>query len=377
MNCVTSAGYLRYPHVHGELLVFVAEDDVWFAPVTGGRAWRLTADAAQASYPRFSRDGTQVAWASWRDGGPEVYAADTEGGDAARLTYWGDSRTRVTGWTSAGEVLAVTAAGQAEGQYSWAHAIPRHGAPPRRLPFGPVSDLALEAEGTALLTGRTDRELAYWKRYRGGTAGRIWTATADDPLFTQILAGLGGQLASPMLIGGRLFFLSDHEGTGNIYSCALDGTGLRRHTDHDGMYARNPSTDGTRIVYHVAGELWLLDGPGAPAPHQVGITLGATARTRAPRLVTAQDHLGEPGSGLDGSGQRGGGAGECALADPQGRPGPGAARGPGRAGPAAPGAGPDRPGRLGYRRRRRGRARGGGRWPVSRGPSGCQGWAER
>ncbi len=266
---------------------------MWFAPVTGGRAWRLTADAAQASYPRFSRDGTAVAWASWRDGGPEVYAADTEGGDAARLTYWGDSRTRVTGWTSAGEVLAVTAAGQAEGQYSWAHAIPRHGAPPRRLPFGPVSDLALEAEGTALLTGRTDRELAYWKRYRGGTAGRIWTATADDPLFTQILAGLGGQLASPMLIGGRLFFLSDHEGTGNIYSCALDGTGLRRHTDHDGMYARNPSTDGTRIVYHVAGELWLLDGPGAPAPHQVGITLGATARTRAPRLVTAQDHLGE------------------------------------------------------------------------------------
>jgi tricorn protease len=89
--------------------------------------------------------------------------------------------------------------------------------------------------------------------------------------------------------------LSDHEGTGNIYSCALDGTGLRRHTDHDGMYARNPSTDGRRIVYHVAGDLWMLDGPDAAAPRKVEVTLGSPAAARATRLVTAKDHLG----GLD------------------------------------------------------------------------------
>ena len=94
---MTSAGYLRYPHVHGELLAFVAEDDIWLAEATGGRAWRLSADAAQVSRPRFSRDGTSVAWTSWRDGRPEVYAADTAGGDETRLTYWGDSRTRVAG----------------------------------------------------------------------------------------------------------------------------------------------------------------------------------------------------------------------------------------------------------------------------------------
>ncbi len=110
-----------------------------------------------------------------------------------------------------------------------------------------------------------------------------------------MLAELGGQLGSPMLVGGRLFFLSDHEGTGNIYSCALDGTALRRHTDHDGHYARNPATDGHRIVYHVAGDIWVLDGPEAPSPRTLEVSLTSPAAARSPRLVTARDHLG----GLD------------------------------------------------------------------------------
>ena len=57
---MTSSGYLRYPHIHGDLVVFVAEDDIWLAPAGGGRAWKLSADSAQVSYPRFSRDGTAI-----------------------------------------------------------------------------------------------------------------------------------------------------------------------------------------------------------------------------------------------------------------------------------------------------------------------------
>ena len=143
-------------------------------------------------------------------------------------------------------------------------------------------------------------EPAYWKRYRGGTRGKLWTASSrlvisrplSGPLFTRVLADIASQLSGPMLIGGRLFFLSDHEGTGNIYSCALDGSGLRRHTDHDGMYARNPSTDGQRIVYHVAGDIWILDWPTRREPRRLDITLGSPAAARAPRLISARDHLG-------------------------------------------------------------------------------------
>ena len=287
---MTSAGYLRYPHIHGDLLAFVAGDDVWLAPADGGRAWPLSTDGAPVSYPRFSPDGTKIAWTSSRDGGPEVYLADPDGSDPARLTYWGDPGTAVSGWTPAGEVLATSAACQPSHLPS-AYAI-RPGEAPRPLPLGPVTDLARGGAGTALVTGRLNREPAWWKRYRGGTAGRIWVSTADGGAFTRILADLPGQLASPMLIGGRLAFISDHEGTGNIYSCALDGTDLWRHTDHDGPYARNASTDGERIVYHASGDIWLLDSLDAPAPGRVEVSIGSQAPARAPRVVSAADHLG-------------------------------------------------------------------------------------
>jgi tricorn protease len=104
---VTAPGYMRFPHIAGDLVVFVSADDVWLAPVSGGRAWRFTADQAQATTPRLSADGAQLAWMSSKDGGPEVYHANLADGSSTRLTYWGDAGGRVCGWTPAGEVLAV------------------------------------------------------------------------------------------------------------------------------------------------------------------------------------------------------------------------------------------------------------------------------
>ena len=299
---MTSTGYLRFPHVHGDLITFVAEDDVWLAPAGGGRGWRLSADQAMASRPRFSPDGAQVAWTGSRDDSAEVYVAATDGGGGRRLTYWGADATRTCGWTPDGEVLAVSDAGQPFSTFTWAHAIGlAPGAEPvrdTRLPYGAVADLNITPAGVALLTGCWGRDPAWWKRYRGGTSGRLWFRSGPyrdagpGPAFRRLLPEVRGQFASPMLVGGRLAFLSDHEGTGNLYSCALDGSDLRRHSDHDGSYARQASTDGERIIYACAGALWLLDDLDADQPRPVEVALGSVPPGRAPRLISADDHIG-------------------------------------------------------------------------------------
>ena len=292
---MTSPGYLRFPHLHGDLVAFTADDDVWLAPLTGGRGWRLSADRAPVRRPRFSRDGTRIAWTSRRHGQPEILVAGVDGGDCRRLTYWADPSTLALGWTAEGEVLALTAAGSAFERLAWAHLIPPGGGAGRRLPFGPLADLVLEPPTVVALNGTWGRDPAHWKRYRGGTAGRLWVSAGGDGErgFSRVLADLPGQFGSPMLAGGRLVFLSDHEGTGNVYSCRLDGSDLQRHTDHDGFYARQASTDGHRVVYQCAGDIWLLEdlGPGSQ-PRRLDVTLGSAVTGVTPRLVSAAAELG-------------------------------------------------------------------------------------
>src|SRR5918996_1135805 len=68
--------YLRLPHLSGELLCFVAEDDLWLAPLDGpGRAWRLTVDRTKIGHPRFSPAGRKLPWGPVSD----IQAADLDG----------------------------------------------------------------------------------------------------------------------------------------------------------------------------------------------------------------------------------------------------------------------------------------------------------
>ncbi|GGY93693.1 S41 family peptidase [Streptomyces poonensis] len=296
-----SPGYLRFPHLHGDRLCFAAEDDLWVADLDGPRrAWRLTVDRTKAGHPRFSPDGRHIAYTSWRTLDPEIHLTPVAGGPTERLTYWGSSDTRVCGWSPEGDILAVTSYGQPFSHLTWAHKVPVDGSPGGRLPWGPVSDIQCadladaprlpgsgDGHRTLLLTGTPPHEPASWKRYRGGATGRLWLHGQ------RLLAGLEGHLHSPMFVAGRIAFLSDHEGVGNLYSCAYDGSDLRRHTDHDAFYARHASSDGRRVVYQCAGELWIVDGLSPDSgPRRLDVRLCGPRAGRRTHQVPAGQHVG-------------------------------------------------------------------------------------
>ncbi|MFF9859678.1 S41 family peptidase [Streptomyces tendae] len=289
--------YLRLPHLSGDQLCFVAEDDLWLASLDGpGRAWRLTVDRTKAGPPRFSPDGRHIAYTSWRSLVPEVHLVPVDGGSGRQLTHWGGFDTRVCGWSppdpdGTTAVLAVASHGEPFSHLTWAYKVTPDGDPGRKLPWGPVTDIQVaDLDGerrTLLLTGTPPHEPAAWKRYRGGATGRLWLHGE------RLLPDLGGHLAAPMFVGGRIAFLSDHEGVGNLYSCAPDGTDLRRHTDHDAFYARNAASDGTRVVYQCAGDLWIVDdlAPGS-APRRLDVRLSGPRAGRRTYQVPAAQHVG-------------------------------------------------------------------------------------
>ncbi|MFG2900290.1 S41 family peptidase [Streptomyces zaomyceticus] len=296
--------YLRFPHLHDDLLCFAAEDDLWIAPLVPeghhpGRAWRLTVDRTRVGHPRFSPDGRHIAYTNWRSLDPEIHLVPVEGGAARRLTYWGSTDTRVCGWTPPDkdgrtDILAVSSHGQPFSYYSWAYTVHTDGSPGMRQPWGPVSDIAVTEDGgeqegerrTLLLTGKPPHEPAAWKRYLGGATGRLWLHGE------RLLPDIGGHLDCPMAVDGRVAFLSDHEGIGNLYSCLPDGTDLLRHTDHDEFYARHASSDGRRVVYQCAGDLWIVDAltPGS-RPRKLEVRLGGQRVGRRSYQVPAAHHV--------------------------------------------------------------------------------------
>jgi tricorn protease len=281
-------GYVRFPTIHQESIVFVAEDDLWLVESGGGRAERLTAGVAEVKTPWLAPDGKRLAFVGETEGTEEVYLMPDLGDEATRLTFQSTSCS-VIGWSPAGErILFASSAGQFEADAYFLYAIDEQGGLPDPLPYGLANAASYGPQGGVVI-GRNIEEPAYWKRYRGGKIGRLWCDISGNGQF-QPLLHLAGNLASPCWIDERIYFLSDHEGIGNIYSCTPAGEDLRRHTAHEDFYARNLSSDGRRIVYHAGGDLYLFD-PASDRSRRVAVTLPSTRTQRNRKFVVASHHL--------------------------------------------------------------------------------------
>jgi tricorn protease len=101
-----SAKLMRDIDLSDTQITFVYGGDIWLAPKAGGQALQLTHSPGEESYPKFSPDGTEIAFTASYSGNQDVYVMPTSGGIPARITYasYGD---RMVDWHPDGEQISV------------------------------------------------------------------------------------------------------------------------------------------------------------------------------------------------------------------------------------------------------------------------------
>ncbi len=201
-------GYYMFPDIYGDDIIFVTEDDLW--KFSRGVGVRLTSDFGVVVRPKFSPDGRWIAFTRLQqtDQGTaaDVYVIPAEGGEPRRITYFGTPYTRAVGWTPDGRVLVYSDFKTPFTQWRELYAVSLTGVY-ERLNLGPATALVY-GDGVVIL-GRNTYDLPHWKRYRGGARGVLWISRDGGPTFQKFL-DLPGNVTSPMLIGGRVYFVSDH-----------------------------------------------------------------------------------------------------------------------------------------------------------------------
>ncbi len=256
-------GYYRQPSLRGDTLVFVSEGDIWRATLSGtGRATRLTTHPGAESMPVLSPDGTMVAFTATYDGPLAAYVMPTAGGLPKRLT-WDGNRVGVSGWTRDGRVIVTTDALSALPATQSTMIDPNTGVR-EVLPLAQAAGGAFTKSGAFIFT-RFAFQGSQTARYQGGTAQALWRwdPAKPDAEATPLTPDFPGTSKDPMPHNGKVYFLSDRDGTMNVWVMGEDGASPAQVTHSVGWDVQSASLDASganaRIAYRVGADIHLLD----------------------------------------------------------------------------------------------------------------------
>ena len=273
----------------GSTLVFARGGDLWSVPITGGQAHPLTRNPATDRDPVFSPDGKRIAFVSDREGSPQPFVMNADGGMPRQVGFH-TGGYNVAGFTPDGQSLLVSIARD----HHWRDAdrfalIGVEG----RTAEAPLFDSAgengrLSPDGKRLLF---TREGAQWwrKGYQGTQDSQVWIFDLESKEFSKILGPPGGALWPLWRLDGKgLFYVGLEKGTWNLRERDLvSGTDrvLTRFTDDSVVYP-TISRDGGTIVFRHLFDFYRVATTGSAPPERIEIhTEGDSAHDPIERRV--------------------------------------------------------------------------------------------
>lgn len=281
----TEGRLLRFPSTNGREVVFTYAGDLYTAPLTGGEARRLTSHEGYEMFPRFSPDGSKIAFTGHYDGNTEVYLIDRNGGQPQRLTYTATNARDDIGdrmgpnnivmtWSPDGKnIVYRNRIGDGFTGRLWT--VSPEGGMPDDIPLPEGGFCSYSPDGKKLAYNRVMREFRNWKYYRGGMADDIWVYDPEAKSVKNITENPAQDII-PMWIGDEIFFISDRDMTMNLFAYNTRTGKTEKVTDYTDYDIKFPSTDGKRIVFEKGGWIYNFD-PATRKAEKIDIRMAPEA----------------------------------------------------------------------------------------------------
>lgn len=290
---------LRFPDVHDDRVVFSYGGDLWTASIEGGNAQRLTSHPGKELFPKFSPDGQWIAFTGQYGGDEQVYVMPVSGGEPTQLTFypatgplparWGYDN-QVYGWSPDGERVLFRSQREAWGSSTATlFTVARQGGLPEALPM-PVSGAGVfNEDGNKLFYSPLFRDFRTWKRYQGGWAQSLWLFDLEAKDARQITDHPRTD-RDPMWINGQGYFVSDRDGTLNLYRVDPESLAVEQLTEHDRDVRWASADREGQIVYELEGQLQLFDVRDG-SQRALNITVPDDGINRRVRQVNVADQV--------------------------------------------------------------------------------------
>ena len=260
LSAQINARLFHQPDVSETQIVFAYGGDIWIVPKAGGMATKLSSPKGEESFPRFSPDGSQIAFSGNYDGNTDIYVLPSTGGVPVRVTHHGMS-DRMLDWYPDGKSLLYASSMESGKQrFSQFYKVSAAGGLPEKLPVSMGEFGSLSPDGSKIAFTDRSRVFRNWKRYTGGWAPDIWLFD----LKTLSSENITNNIASdelPMWVGDKIYFLSD-QGSAQRYNIWVYDTRTKaskqvtHFTDFDVHF---PSDGPSDIVFEAGGKIQLLD----------------------------------------------------------------------------------------------------------------------